>query len=210
MFRADAWKPTRGTNMAFGSMKVSERERRYLEKHLPRARKGDTSAMHNVGATYRILGKQAVAFRWWRKSAELGDGTDNLEVGYCFHHGAGVRKDLAAAARAYEKAMVSDRASQLDREEAMYLRAVLLLSSSASKSRQRALSLLRKANTDDDYPQAAKLLAARGSLAKPICTCRRELRAGLARLHCPVHRPVKNQSRTSRSTRSRAKTRAPG
>jgi hypothetical protein len=183
-------------------MKTLERENRYIARHLPHAKAGDSSAMHNVGAAYRILGKHAAAYRWWRKSAASGDGTDSLEVGYCLHHGAGVRKDLAAAARAYEAAMVSDRASQLDREEAMYLRAVLLLSSKVSASRKRAISLLRKANADNDYPQAAELLAAPNSPLAPICTCRRELRRGLARLHCPVHRLREKQSRTIRSTRS--------
>jgi TPR repeat protein len=189
-------------------MKTIEREHRYIAKHLPLAKAGDSSAMHNVGAAYRILGKHAAAYRWWKKSAASGDGSDNLEVGYCLHHGAGVRKDLAAAARAYEIAMVSGRASQLDREEAMYLRAVLLLSSSVRAARKRAASLLRKANADNDYPQAAQLLTALDSSPKLICTCRRELRFGLARLHCRVHRLIKKQSRTSRSSRTRPKRRA--
>ena len=190
-------------------MKITEREHRYIARHLLKAKAGDCSAMHNIGAAYRILGRHAAAYRWWKTSATSGDGTDSLEVGYCLHHGAGVRKNSAAAARAYEHAMVSDRASQLDREEAMYLRAVLLLSSRVSGSRKRAVSLLRKANADDDYPQAASLLAAPDSSPESICTCRRELRPELARLHCRVHRLRKKRSRTSRSTRSRVK-RAPG
>src|SRR4051812_29909053 len=128
--------------MTFGFMKIKEREDRYIAKHLPKARAGDSTAMHNLGAAYRILGEYASAYRWWKKSAASGDGSAILEVGYCLHHGAGVRKDVAAAARAYEVAMFSDRASQLDREEAMYLRAVLLLSSSAAASHKRAVSLL--------------------------------------------------------------------
>jgi hypothetical protein len=193
-------------NSTFGSMKITERENRYIAKHLPRAKAGDSSAMHNVGAAYRILGKHAAAHRWWKKSAASGDGTDSLEVGYCLHHGAGVRKNLKSAARAYEIAMVSDRASQLDREEAMYLRAVLLLSSGVGASRKSAVSLLRKANTDNDYPQAAELLKNPDTPVASICTCRRELRLGLARLHCRVHKQRK--SRTSRSSRTRRKRRA--
>lgn len=190
-------------------MKVTEREHRYIARYLPRAKAGDRSAMHNVGAAYRILGNHAAAYRWWKKSAALGDGTDSLELGYCLHHGAGVREDLAAAARAYELAMVSDRASQLDREEAMYLRAVLLLSSGVRAFRRRAISLLRKANADNDYPQAANLLAAPDLSSDLICTCRRALRRGLARLHCRVHGRRKNRSRTIGSTRSRVE-RTPG
>lgn len=207
MLKAIAPKRCSGLSLTFGSMKVTEREKRYIARHLPKARTGDKSAMHNVGAAYRILGNYAAAYRWWRKSAALGDGTDNLEVGYCLHHGAGAKRDYAAAAKAYEIAMVSNEASQLDREEAMYLRAVLLLSSNVSSSRARAIPLLRKANADNDYPQAANLLAALDSLPQSICTCRRELRFGLAKLHCAVHRPRK-QSRTSRSSRTRRKRRA--
>jgi len=187
-------------------MKTKEREARYIAKHLPKARAGDCFAMHNVGAAYRILGKHALAYRWWQKAAASGDGTDKLEVGYCLHHGAGTRKNLAEAAIAYEEAMVSDTASQLDREEAMYLRAVLLLSTPVSTSRKRAISLLRRANADADYPQAAELLAALDTPPVLICTCRRELRLGLARVHCRVHRQRK--SRTNHSSRTRQKRRA--
>lgn len=189
-------------------MKILERENRYIARHLPRAKAGDSLAMHNIGASYRILGNHAAAFRWWKKSAASGDGSDSLEIGYCLHHGAGVRKDLAAAARAYDVAMSSDHASQLDREEAMYLRAVLLLSSKIGTARRRAIFLLRKANADNDYPQAANLLASLKAPAE-ICTCRRALRSTLARLHCPIHRHRMTRSRTNRSTRSRVK-RAPG
>jgi hypothetical protein len=193
-------------------MTIRERELRYVSRHLPKAKDGDRLAMANVAAAYRILGRHSLAYRWWKKGAESGDGSDTLDVGYCYQHGAGVRKDVRAAIRAYETAIQSDFISQLEREEAMYLLAVSLLPRIGQRAiRARVAELLIRANADSDYPQAASLLASLESVPSKVCTCRRGLRFGLARLHCQIHksRHLRN-GRTSRSTRSRAKTRAPG
>jgi len=201
-------------------MTIRERERRYIVRHLPKARAGDGLAMSNVAAAYRILGRYSAAYRWWRKAADTGDGSDTLEVGYCFHHGAGVRRNASRAIRSYETAIQSGDISQLEREEAMFLLAVLLLSKRRSLTvSARIEKLLRRANIDNDYPQAANLLQSLKTIPEKICTCRRGLRFGLARLHCAVHKLRigrshlhlgVSKSRTSRSTRSRAKTHAPG
>jgi hypothetical protein len=199
-------------------MTIQERERQYIARNLPKARAGDGLAMSNVAATYRILGRHVAAYRWWRKAADARDGSDTLEVGYCFHHGAGVRRNESTAIRSYQIAIQSVDISQLEREEAMYLLAVVLLSKRRSSTvTARIVNLLRRANVDNDYPQASSLLASLKSIPEQICTCRRGLRFGLARLHCAVHKPRIGhsnsrrgvKSRTSRSTRSRAK-RAPG
>jgi TPR repeat protein len=193
-------------------MTIQERERRFIVRHLPKARAGDGLTMSNVAAAYRILGRHSAAYRWWRKAADAGDGSDTLEVGYCLHHGVGVRRNASKAIRAYETAIQSGDISELEREEAMFLLAVLLLSKRRSSTVcVRIEKLLRRANIDDDYPQAANLLASLKIIPEKICTCRRGLRFGLARLHCAVHKPRigrshlhpgVNKSRISRSTRS--------
>lgn len=192
-------------------MKIRERELRYVARHLPKAKAGNRLAISNVAAAYRLLGRHSSAYRWWKKGAELGDGSDTLDVGYCYQHGAGVQKNVRAGIRAYGAAIQSDSISQLEREEAMYLLAVSLLPRIGRKEiRARVVELLGRANADNDYPQAAWLLASLESPPSDVCTCRRGLRFGLARLHCALHKRASvRKSRTSRSTRSRAKTRAP-
>ena len=187
-------------------MTTRERELKYIARHLPKARAGDSLAMSNVAAAYRILGGHSAAFRWWKKAADAGDGSDTLEVGYCLHHGAGVRRNESAAVHAYETAIKSTDISQLEREEAMYLLAVLLLSKGQSQAiRARVEKLLRRADVDSDYPQAASLLASLRSIPDRICTCRRGLRFGLARLQCAVHKSRIERSRSlSGATKRRA------
>jgi TPR repeat protein len=123
------------------------------------------------------------------RAADAGDGSAMLEVGYCYQHGYGVRSDLTAAARWYEVAIRSSGISQLEREEAMYLLAMILLLRNPNRaSRSRALRLLKRANADEDYPQAAEVsqrVQSRQTLS--FCTCRRGLHPRLARLRCPQH-----------------------
>ena len=150
---------------------------------------GDSIAMSNIAAGYRILGRRSLAFRWWKRGADAGDGDDLLEVAYCYHHGLGVRRNAAAAARAYAGAIGSTAITQFAREEAMYHLAVLLLSTRRTAVvRSRVVKLLARANADGDYPQAAELATAIDSSRGALCTCRRGLRPGLGRVHCQRHR----------------------
>jgi hypothetical protein len=170
-------------------MNVREREEAYIQKQRRKAMGGDYVAMQNIVAAYRILGKTRLAFRWFKKAADLGDGDALLEVGYCHQHGAGVRKDLRSAEQAYRAAIESRDITPFGREEAMYHLAVLLLSGHRHASRKEAKTLLRRANADDDYLQARELLGwLQSSEVGPICACRRGLRRRLARLKCAVHR----------------------
>jgi TPR repeat protein len=170
-------------------MTVRERELAYLRRQRVRLRKGDHFAAANIAAAYRILGKHALAFRWWKRSAEQGYGDELLEVGYCYQHGAGVRRDTRAAERAYRAAISSRNVTQFGREEAMYHLAVLLFQRNQDGSSSEVRRLLRRANADGDYPQAAILssnVSATG--VNEVCVCRRGLRRGLSVLKCPLHR----------------------
>lgn len=170
-------------------MTTRERELAAIARLRPRARVGDLIAVSNIAAGYRILGRWNLAFRWWAKGASAGDGSDQLEVAYCYDHGLGVRRSLASARRMYESAIRSDTISQFEREEAMYHLAVLLLRTGRMAAvRARVEHLLRHANVDGDYPQAADLLVCLDSLPNEICVCRRGLRAGLGRRACRRHR----------------------
>jgi TPR repeat protein len=125
-----------------------------------KAKAGDQMAACKVSAEYRIIGRQRLAFRWWKKAADLGDGDAWLEVGYCYHYGIGTRRDLGAAAKAYDAAVRSQATTVYGMQEAMYHRAVLLLQNDGSRwSRANASKLLRQASKDGDYPQAEALFS---------------------------------------------------
>ena len=167
-----------------------EREQRYLRRWRSKAIRGDSVAMANVAATYRVLGNYRLAARWWRKVAEQGDGNALTEWGYCLQHGVGVRRNTKAAERAYQAAITSKVITDYAREEAMYHLAVLFLDRHSASSRRAALKLLRLATADQDYPQAETLLRSMGSGdIQSICTCHRHLRPRLAQRHCRVHGP---------------------
>jgi hypothetical protein len=150
---------------------------------------GDLTTMSNIAAGYRILGRPSLAFRWWKRAADAGDGQRQaLELAYCYHHGSGVRKDARAAARACASAIKSSAISQFEKEEASYHLAVSLLSTHRLATvRARVVKLLREANVDGDYPQAAELEASLESPTIAFCVCRRGLRPGLGRRYCRRH-----------------------
>jgi len=174
------------------SMSVLDRETQYIHNWRPLAVRGDSSAMSNVAAAYRILEKYRFAARWYKRAAEQGNGDAMTEWGYCLQHGVGVQKDELLAEQAYRSAMASKDITQSCREEAMYHLAVLLLARRSASSRRAAAKLLQAANADDDFPQAQALMQIlRSSVSRTVCTCRRSLRPRLAKRHCPLHGPLK-------------------
>ena len=171
-------------------MSTLDRETRYIREWRRLAARGDTSAMYNVAAAYRILEKFGLAARWYKRAAERGDGDAMTDWGYCLQHGMGVPKDERAAERAYRSAIACAWITEYSREEAMFHLAVLLLARQSASSRRAAARLLRAANVDGDYPQAKALLRLISSSdARIVCTCRRHLRPRLAKRHCPLHGP---------------------
>jgi TPR repeat protein len=155
------------------------------------ARAGEPSAAANLAAEYRILGRRRLAYRWWCRAVEHhGGGDEWLEIAYCLHHRIGVARDLVAAQRAYERARRAKHTTPYGHEEACYQLATLLLEVGQG-SRRRLVTLLRRANRDDDYPQARALLAQVLTGDEPIdvCQCRRGLARSLGgSASCRVHR----------------------
>ena len=56
-------------------MSAVERENQYIRKWRPLAVRGDSIAMSNVAAAYRILEKFKLSARWYQKAAEHGTVT---------------------------------------------------------------------------------------------------------------------------------------
>jgi TPR repeat protein len=119
-------------------MNVIDRENQYIRKWRLIAIRGDSIAMSNVAAAYRILGDFRLAARWYKKAAEQGDGDAMTDWGYCLQHGVGIRRDERSAERAYRSAIACKWITDFSREEAMYHLAVLLLSRQSATSRRAA------------------------------------------------------------------------
>ena len=180
-------------------MKSLERENRYILKWRPQAIRGDSVAMSNVAAAYRIVENFRLSARWYKKAAEQGDGDAMTEWGYCVQHGVGVRRDERSAERAYRCAIASNCITDFCREEAMYHLAVVLLGRQSVSSNRAAAKLLRVADADGDYPQAKALfLIIRSVDVRNVCVCRRHLRPRLAKRHCPLHGPPCAKNRNYR------------
>src|SRR6266699_4900577 len=129
-------------------MTALDREKQFIRKWRPKAVRGDSIAMTNVAAAYRILGNFRLAARWYRKASEQRDGDALTEWGYCLQHGVDIRKDRRAAERAYRAAIESKWITDYCREEAMYHLAVILLGRRSTSSRCAAAVLLRLASAD--------------------------------------------------------------
>lgn len=171
-------------------MNLVERERAYIRKWRKLAQGGDGVAMMNVAAAYRLLGNTRQQFRWYKRAAELRDAEAMLEVGYCYQFGVGVRRDENKAEESYRSAIAETKyITQSSRGEAMYFLAVLLLQTRPSAGRREILNLLRRANLDRDYPQAADLSGAvRRNEDRTVCVCRRDLMRRIATRSCSIHR----------------------
>lgn len=170
-------------------MTERERELAYIAKWRPAASKDDSMAMSNVAAAYRIMGNLRLSFRWFKRAADFGDGDAMVESGYCYQHGAGVRRNTGLAEAAYHAAIRSKYITPFAREEAMYHLATLLIQCHPKTWHRTVRSLLRRANADNDYPQASALLCSlTNGQATKVCVCRRGLMRRLAILKCPIHR----------------------
>lgn len=184
-------------------MTVRERELASIARLRRKAAAGDSLAVSNIAAGYGILGRWRLAFRWWFRGAAAGDGSDMLEAAYCYQHGLGVRRNVASARRLYETAIQSSSISEFDREEAMYHLAVALLQTGRTGAeRSHAEKLLRDANADGGYPQAAALCCSLDTPPLAICVCRRGLRPGLGRLACRRHRGTRPRRASLRTAPS--------
>ena len=176
------------------TMTTQERWHRDIRKWRPKAARGDGTAISNIAVAYRVLGRSGLSARWFQKAAMAGDGDAMVDYAYCLQHGAGVRRDLTLAKEMYRRALQSDHICENGREEALYLLSVILLRDESDASRREALKLLKASDVDGDYPVAQHLLVDIASGMEGVaCTCRRHLRPGLARLHCPLHRRRRGQ-----------------
>jgi TPR repeat protein len=150
------------------------------------ARSGDSGAMSNLATVYRDAGKAGLAFRWWKRAADLHDGDAAVDVGYCYQYGIGTRKSSMHAKRMFRHAIASRDISQHSREEALYHLAVQLIDEG---KRQLAFPLLKRATADEDYPEAASVLdQLKMNIVYAPCRCKRFINKQLrGHAKCSLH-----------------------
>lgn len=153
---------------------------------------GDIAAATNIATIYRDQGNLRLAHQWLLRAANMGDGDAAVTAGYGYLYGIGVRRDLAAARRILRRAVRATNISNISpygREEALYHLAVADIDSG---NRRHAVGLLEQANNDDDFPEAASLLAQiRAATESMPCRCRRHLNKHLpGHANCPQHPPT--------------------
>lgn len=167
--------------------------------YLRAVRQGESLAAANLATVYRDRGNLRRSHQWHLRAMEMGDGDAAVDAGYDYLYGIGVRKDLRSASRMFQSALRRTFVSQVSREEALYHLAVAKIDDNRPR---RALSLLRKANKDGDYPEAASLLAQITSKATLTpCRCRRALEKSLrGHAKCPQH-PVNDRSEAGKTKR---------
>jgi TPR repeat protein len=88
-------------------------------------RQGDSAAASNIAILYREAGRPRLCYQWFCRSADLGDGDAEVEVAKLLAAGQGVRRSMALALAALERARRSKHITPSGREEAVALVASL-------------------------------------------------------------------------------------
>lgn len=104
---------------------VREARRIYLRL----ARLGHTTAMFNLGVSYRQLGEHRRALGWFRKAASGGDGSAQIEVAKAEYLGVGTRRRAPEALRQLLSIVAEERLdiSPYEREQCFIWAASALL-----------------------------------------------------------------------------------
>lgn len=120
---------------------------------------GDVTAGQNIAITYREIGDLRNAVKWFRKSADEGDGDALVQLGIHYYWGKGVRKNPKAAVRCFRMASRAKNICEAGRDDAFFLLGVAYSEGAGVKpSIPSARRLFERANVDNDHPAARKML----------------------------------------------------
>lgn len=183
--RGDPW-ATGSLGYAYDVAEGVRRNRALALKWYRRAaRMGDAAAAANIATVYRDKGDLRLAHKWALRAMEMGDGDAAVTAGYGYLYGVGIRRDVRLARRLFRRAL-RGHTSDFGREEALYNLAVAQVD---HDNRRAAIRLLKQANSDGDYPEAASLLTQiRAKAGLSPCRCRRHLSKDLrGHAWCPQH-----------------------
>ena len=122
-------------------------------------RAGDTCAAQNIAITYRQTGDFRTAVKWFRRSADVGDGDALIQLGIHYYWGRGVRKNPKAAVRCFRMASKAKNISEGGRDDAFFFLGIASFEGKGVRtSIPTARRLFKRANVDNDHPAAYKML----------------------------------------------------
>lgn len=160
----------------------------------------DCSAAANLATWYRDAGDDRRALAWYVKAAAAGDGDAYVDIAYGYYYGVGTNRNIARAVSALGCADHAPSITPYSREEASYMRAVILVDRGRRDDTAAAASLLQQAAADGDYPEAdAVLRALVGGLVPSPCRCRRHWKPTVrGQAPCPLHPRTERRRRRTR------------
>lgn len=120
---------------------------------------GEAIAAQNIAITYREMGNLRAAVKWFRKSADTGDGDALIQLGIHYYWGRGVRTNPKAAIRCFRMASKSRHICEAGRDDAFFFLGIAHCEGKGVKaSIFKARKLLERANIDSDHPAADRIL----------------------------------------------------
>jgi TPR repeat protein len=84
-------------------------------------RNGSSAAASNIATLYGEQHRDRLAFQWFRRAAQLGDGDANVDLAKCCLQGKGVRRSIPSAKRYLRAALSSTFVTEAGRDEAAAL-----------------------------------------------------------------------------------------
>jgi TPR repeat protein len=84
-------------------------------------RLGSSASASNIATIYRDEGKPQLAFAWYKRAAEMGDGDAELELAKRYAGGVGVARHRGRAAAALKRALSTQFITGAARQEATAL-----------------------------------------------------------------------------------------
>jgi len=94
---------------------------RAMELYRRAWRKGCPGAANNIAILYRERGNRRAMFQWFKREADAGDGSAQLDLAKCYLKGTGVRKCAQSALRCLASAISSEYIADFEREQAQEL-----------------------------------------------------------------------------------------
>ena len=101
-----------------GELGVSPDKVRAMQLYRRAWRKGCPGAANNIAILYRDRGNRRAMFQWFKREADAGDGSAQVDLAKCYLEGTGVRKCVQTALRCLATAISSEYISEFEREEA--------------------------------------------------------------------------------------------
>jgi uncharacterized protein len=119
----------------------------------------DGCAVQNIAITYREIGNFQAAVKWFRKSADYGDGEAIIQLGIHYYWGKGITKNQKAAVEYFRKASKAKNISEAGRDDAFFWLGIAYYEGNGVRfSIPTARAMFKRANLDNDHPPARDFL----------------------------------------------------